>query len=90
MSLRRTNAINEVVYVLNIPQSNIKNATQLDMRLNCSFQSLQPAVDYIITQSPLPATIVDLWRLVYDHDIDVIVSLNSSDEEVENLMNLGF
>nr|XP_022318789.1 uncharacterized protein LOC111121708 isoform X2 [Crassostrea virginica] len=43
--------------------------------------SLQPAVDYIITQSPLPATIVDLWRLVYDHDIDVIVSLNSSDEE---------
>lgn len=40
-------------------------------------------MDYVITQSPLPATIVDLWRLVYDHDIDVIVSLNSPVDEKE-------
>lgn len=47
------------------------------------FQSLKPDMDYVITQSPLPATIVDLWRLVYDHDIDVIVSLNSPVDERE-------
>lgn len=40
-------------------------------------------MDYVITQSPLPTTIVDLWRLVYDHDIDVIVSLNSPVDEKE-------
>lgn len=40
-------------------------------------------MDYVITQSPLPATIVDLWRLVYDHDIDVIVSLNSPVDKKE-------
>lgn len=40
-------------------------------------------MDYVITQSPLPATIVDIWRLVYDHDIDVIVSLNSPVDEKE-------
>eukprot|EP00105_Crassostrea_gigas_P043042 XP_019927190.1 PREDICTED: receptor-type tyrosine-protein phosphatase kappa-like isoform X2 [Crassostrea gigas] len=45
--------------------------------------SLKPDMDYVITQSPLPATIVDLWRLVYDHDIDVIVSLNSPVDEKE-------
>ncbi|XP_061175340.1 receptor-type tyrosine-protein phosphatase kappa-like [Saccostrea echinata] len=45
--------------------------------------SLRPSMDYIVTQSPLPDTVVDLWRLVYDHDVDVIVSLNSPDNQKE-------
>lgn len=44
-------------------------------------QSLKPSMDYIVTQNPLSSTVVDFWRLVYDHDIDIIVSLNSPDKE---------
>ncbi|XP_064605807.1 receptor-type tyrosine-protein phosphatase kappa-like [Liolophura sinensis] len=31
----------------------------------------------IITQTPLPSTVLDFWRLVYDHDITVIVMIDS-------------
>ncbi|XP_064605808.1 receptor-type tyrosine-protein phosphatase kappa-like, partial [Liolophura sinensis] len=30
----------------------------------------------IITQTPLPDTVLDFWRLVYDHDITVIVMID--------------
>ncbi|OWF52003.1 Receptor-type tyrosine-protein phosphatase kappa [Mizuhopecten yessoensis] len=38
---------------------------------------------YIVTQAPLPATVVDFWRLIYDHDCYTIVVLNSPDQELE-------
>ncbi|XP_062605502.1 receptor-type tyrosine-protein phosphatase T-like [Saccostrea cucullata] len=34
----------------------------------------------IITQKPLPDTAVDLWRLCFDHEMDALVVLNSTNE----------
>ncbi|CAH1243399.1 PTPRT [Branchiostoma lanceolatum] len=34
---------------------------------------------YIATQAPLPNTIVDMWRLVYDYRISTVVMLNDMD-----------
>ncbi|KAK7102417.1 receptor-type tyrosine-protein phosphatase alpha-like [Littorina saxatilis] len=37
----------------------------------------------IVTQLPLPATLVDFWRLVYGNDVSAIVSLSSPNKEQE-------
>ncbi|XP_070193956.1 receptor-type tyrosine-protein phosphatase kappa-like [Littorina saxatilis] len=37
----------------------------------------------IVTQLPLPDTVVDFWRLVYGNDVTTVVSLSSPDEEEE-------
>ncbi|XP_070193546.1 receptor-type tyrosine-protein phosphatase mu-like isoform X1 [Littorina saxatilis] len=37
----------------------------------------------IVTQLPLPSTLVDFWRLVYGNDVNAIVSLSSPNEEQE-------
>ncbi|XP_070183169.1 receptor-type tyrosine-protein phosphatase epsilon-like [Littorina saxatilis] len=37
----------------------------------------------IVTQLPLPSTLVDFWRLVYGNDVSAIVSLSSPNEEQE-------
>lgn len=42
-------------------------------------QSFVKPVGFIVTQFPLPGTIVDVWRLLYDHDSDVIISLGAVD-----------
>ncbi|XP_067683144.1 receptor-type tyrosine-protein phosphatase alpha-like [Haliotis asinina] len=36
----------------------------------------------IVSQTPLPGTVVDFWRLVYDHDLFTIVCLDDSKETV--------
>ena len=38
---------------------------------------------YILTQLPLPNTILDIWRLAYDHVSRTIVMLNQLSEEDE-------
>ena len=35
---------------------------------------------YIITQMPLPHTVIDLWRMVFEHKCGTIVMLNEWDE----------
>ncbi|XP_067685086.1 receptor-type tyrosine-protein phosphatase epsilon-like [Haliotis asinina] len=37
----------------------------------------------IVTQTPLPDTVVDFWRLVYDHDCFTVVCLDESQETDE-------
>ncbi|XP_052067317.1 receptor-type tyrosine-protein phosphatase alpha-like [Mytilus californianus] len=39
--------------------------------------------NYIVTQTPLVNTVVDFWRLLFDHECKTIVSLNLLDEEQE-------
>ncbi|XP_070562324.1 uncharacterized protein [Ptychodera flava] len=34
---------------------------------------------YLITQMPLPHTVVDFWRMVYDHKVRTIIMLNDAD-----------
>jgi len=36
----------------------------------------------IMTQMPMPHTIVDFWKLVYEQEITTIVMLNESIDEV--------
>ncbi|XP_060083383.1 receptor-type tyrosine-protein phosphatase kappa-like [Ylistrum balloti] len=43
---------------------------------------------FIVTQAPLPETIVDFWRLVYDHDCYTIIVLNSPDQELEGCVGV--
>ena len=38
---------------------------------------------FIMTQSPLPNTAEDFWRMVYDYDCAAIVCLNEMDENDE-------
>jgi len=35
---------------------------------------------YIVTQMPLPHTVIDLWRMIYEHKCGTIVMLNLWDE----------
>ncbi|XP_064607434.1 receptor-type tyrosine-protein phosphatase mu-like [Liolophura sinensis] len=40
---------------------------------------------FVVTQTPLPDTVVDFWRLVYEHDIISIVTLDDVDNVYENV-----
>ena len=39
-------------------------------------QGYQRKDEIIVTQSPLPETMVDFWRLVHDYKVHTIVALN--------------
>ncbi len=47
------------------------------------FQGYKHKNAYILTQMPLPHTVIDLWRMVYEHNCGSIVMLNPFLEEDE-------
>ena len=44
------------------------------------FQGYKHKNEFIITQMPLSTTKTDFWRLVEEHDVDIIVMMNSLSE----------
>jgi len=45
-----------------------------------SLQGYRASNAYIVTQMPLPHTVIDLWRMIYEHKCGTIVMLNHWDE----------
>ena len=43
------------------------------------FQSYMQRDAYIVTQMPMPNTVADFWRLLYDYHSDTVVMLNEFD-----------
>lgn len=58
----------------------INSATHLS---GIYFQSYTNRDGFILTQMPLPNTVIDFWRLVYDHGVSAIVMLNEIDKADE-------
>ena len=48
-------------------------------RVHLPSQGYKERNAYIITQSPMTATVVDLWRLLNDHESRTVVMLDHSD-----------
>lgn len=46
--------------------------------------------EYIVTQMPLPHTVIDLWRMIFEHNVGSIVMLNPWDPNNEVTFSSSF
>ena len=70
--------------VLLLPIDEIESSTYINAVYVDSYKQKNA---FILTQSPLPQTVIDFWRMVSEHGISSIVMLNAIDEgEVENII----
>ena len=53
-------------------------------------QTFRDTKGRLVTQLPLPDTLVDFWRLVYGNDVTIIVSLGSLNEKQKVTVNYFF
>jgi len=47
--------------------------------------SYRHSPSYIVTQYPLPHTCVDFWRLVYDHNVSIVMLLETIPRDAKNV-----
>lgn len=46
------------------------------------FNGFRRLRDYVVTQHPLPNTVIDFWQMVHDHNIPTIVLMSQLDDIV--------
>lgn len=56
----------------------------------CFLQSYRQPAAFIVTQHPLPNTVKDFWRLVYDYGCTSLVMLNEIDLAQVNFSLISF
>ncbi|XP_072179774.1 receptor-type tyrosine-protein phosphatase kappa-like [Diadema setosum] len=55
------------------------NASLMDLTIFFSLQTFTEEGVFVVTQAPLPNTVVDIWRLVFDWKCPIIVMVNKLD-----------
>ncbi|WAR24720.1 PTPRM-like protein [Mya arenaria] len=69
--------------VANKPENMFKNRCKNILPVFTNSYTLRDG--FILTQMPLPNTVIDFWRLVYDHCVSAIVMLNDLEPQDETV-----